>query len=153
MAMLIDLIRGIRNVRAEYNVPPSRRIAALISGSKWTQMLGNQRETFIRLATLDAENLTIEERISEPPQQAAAVTAGGITAYLPLAGLVDLAAERDRLQKEADQLAGLIARSEGLLGNENYTSRAPTDVVQRERDKLDNMKLEHSEIEKRIAAL
>lgn len=153
MALLIDLIRGIRNVRAEYNVPPSRRIAALISGGKWADKLNSQRETFIRLATLDAENLTIEPSIAEPPQQAAAVTAGGITAYLPLAGLVDLAAERDRLQKEADQLAGLIARSEGLLGNENYTSRAPADVVQRERDKLDNMKLEHSEIEKRIAAL
>jgi valyl-tRNA synthetase len=153
MAMLIEVIRGIRNIRSEYNVPPSRKIEALISAGEWAATLENQREALIRLTNMDGSSLTIANSIGEPPQQAATVTSGGITVYLPLAGLVDLAAERERLQKELDGLTQQIERSEKLLSDENFTGRAPANVIQRERDKLESLRLEQSELQKRLTDL
>jgi valyl-tRNA synthetase len=153
MVTLIEIIRGIRNIRAEYDVPPGRRIEALISAGEWTVLLENQRETLVKMATLESASLRIERAIADPPQQAATTTVGGITVYLPLAGLVDLAAERTRLQKEMDNLNAQIERSEKLLGDDNFAARAPAQVVQRERDKLETLRLEHSEIEKRLQSL
>jgi valyl-tRNA synthetase len=153
MALLMELIRGIRNIRAEYNVPPGRRIAALISAGDWALTLADQRDLLARLAMLEPTQLEIAAAIAEPPQQAATVTVGSITAYLPLAGLVDLDAERQRLQKELENLKAQLERSEQLLANENFTARAKPDVVQRERDKLDGLRAEHNEVEKRLAAL
>ena len=153
MALLIDTIRGIRNVRSEYDVPPSRKIAALISGSESAGMLESQREALIRLSNLDPANLQIASTISNPPQQAATVTSGGITAYLPLAGLVDLAAEKERLQKELTNLTQQIERSEKLLGDPNFSGRAPANVVQREKDKLDGLRLEQAELQERLGDL
>jgi len=153
MAMLIDVIRAIRNIRSEYNVPPSRKIEALISAGEWMATLENQREALIRLTNMDGASLTIANSIAKPPQQAATVTSGGITVYLPLVGLVDLAAERERLQKELAGLTQQIERSEKLLNDENFTGRAPANVIQRERDKLESLRLEQSELQKRLADL
>src|SRR5574341_76624 len=90
MTLLMELIRGIRNIRAEYNVQPSRRIPALIAGGEWAAILADQRELFTRLANLDSEALDIRPALEGIPDQAASVTVGGVTAFLPLAGLVDL---------------------------------------------------------------
>ena len=68
------------------------------------------------------------------------LSAGGITTYLPLAGMVDLEAERKRLQKELDNVDNQINRTTGLLDNENFIAKAPEHVVQRERDKLEDLK-------------
>jgi valyl-tRNA synthetase len=153
MTLVMDLIRGIRNVRSEYNVPPSRRISAVISAGEWADLLNAQRESFIRLANVDGEGLKIEQALSEQPAQAASVTVGGVTAFLPLADLVDLEAERARLRKELDAAAGQIARSEGLLEGNSFARRAPAEVVQRERDKLENLRATHATLQERLKTL
>jgi valyl-tRNA synthetase len=81
------------------------------------------------------------------------VTVGSLTIYLPLAGLVDLDAEKARLRKELDATAGQIARSEGLLSGDGFASRAPAEVVQRERDKLEQLKATHASLEERLKSL
>jgi len=149
--LLKELIRSIRNVRAEYRVEPGRRIPALLVGNAKTDLLEAHREMLVRLARLDPEALTITPA-GEPDGQVATVVVGGVTGYLPLAGLVDLEAERNRLSKELDQVVRQIARSERLLAGP-FAERAPAEVVRREREKLADLQARRQQLEERLAAL
>jgi valyl-tRNA synthetase len=153
MALLMDLIRAIRNARAEYKVPPSRSIEAIISAGNAADMLNAQRDLFGRLANVNPDTLQIEANIPEPPSQAATVTVSGVAAYLPLAGLVDLEAEKARLQRALDETIEQSKRSESLLANQDFVARAPAEVIHRERDKLAMLVATRDEIQKRLADL
>ena len=150
-ALLMDLIRGIRNARAENGVRPGRAISATIAGGGQTSLLESQREVLIRLARLDASSLTISETM-EPPEQAVTLAFGDVTCYLPLAGMVDLAEERARLEKELTDLERQIDRSAKLLQGP-FAQRAPEQVVKREREKLTELQTSHSTVGERLAAL
>ena len=104
-----------------------------------------------QLARLDADTLVIEPKI-DPPDQVASIVVGGVTCYLPLAGLIDLDAERARLQKELDNVAGMIARSEKQLAGP-FAEKAPPPVVQRERDKLVDLQQRRAQLAERLDAL
>ncbi|MBN1314224.1 MAG: valine--tRNA ligase, partial [Anaerolineales bacterium] len=149
--LIMELIRGIRNARAESNVPPSKVITALIAGGSQTAMLETQREILIRLARLDGSTLTIQEKI-EPPEKAVTLAFGEATCYLPLAGMIDLDEERARLQKELENLDQQIAKSENLLAGP-FATRAPGNVVQREKDKLLDLQTTRATLVERLAAL
>ncbi len=107
-------------------------------------MLAANRELLVSLARLDGERLTILEA-TEAPAQSAPVVVGDVVAYLPLAGMVDLAAERARLAKEIAALEGRIKASEGKLAGP-FAERAPVEVVQRERDNLATMRVELAQL-------
>ena len=77
---------------------------------------------------------------------------GDVVGYLPLAALVDLDAERGRLMKELTDIDGRIARSEGLLAGD-FAKKAPENIVQRERDKLADLRAEQAKLKERLAAL
>jgi valyl-tRNA synthetase len=151
MGLVIELIRGVRNVRSEYNVQPGRRVAALIAGGDHTAMLAAQRDVLTQQARLDPDQLTIQAAI-DLPHQVASIVVGGVTCYLPLAGLVDLEAERSRLGKEMDEVLALIARSEKQLAGP-FAEKAPPDVVQRERDKLADLQQRREQLAERLDAL
>jgi valyl-tRNA synthetase len=151
MELSMTLIRGVRNLRAEYNVTPGKRIPALIAAGDVASWLSEQRAVLCALAKLDADQLTIEQDM-HPPDQAATVVVGDVVCYLPLAGLVDLQAERERLSSELLDLEARIARSQALLSGE-FAERAPEHVVQREQDKLDDLQIEHTKLEERLAAM
>ncbi len=87
-----------------------------------------------------------------PPEQAITVSLGEITAYLPLAGLVDLAKERERLTKELADLEQQIGRLTGLL-NSPFAQKAPEAVVQKERAKLADLQASQAELSERLASL
>jgi valyl-tRNA synthetase len=144
MAMVIELIRAIRAVRTDYKVEPARRIAAQVAGGASTEMLAANRELLVSLARLDGEQLAIVAA-TEVPAQSAPVVVGDVVAYLPLAGMVDLAAERARLEKEITALEGRIRASEGKLAGP-FAERAPAEVVQRERDNLAAMRVELAQV-------
>jgi len=151
MALLMELIRSVRNVRAEYNVEPGRRIPALFAAGPWAGLLRQQRAILASLAKLDPEGLVIEAEM-EPPDQAATVVVGDVVGYLPLAGLVDLEAERARLSKELADVEARIARSEGLLAGE-FARKAPPHIVQRERDKLADLEATRRQLQERLERL
>ncbi len=146
-SLVMEIIREIRNARAEAvrDVPENikkdmtgRRIEALIAGGSRTDMLRREADTIARLARLDPDKLVIEESLpaEKRPEKAATLVVGEAEVILPLAGLVDLDAERKRLQGEAEQTEAEIARTQDLLSNESFTARAPAQVVERERAKL-----------------
>ncbi len=110
-----EVVRAIRNVRSEYNVEPARRIAAQFSAGEHHATLVNDLPLLVSLARLDAGRINLAPDLPAP-EKAVTLAVSGITIYLPLAGLVDLDAERKRLQKEIDNLGKQLERGEGLLG-------------------------------------
>jgi valyl-tRNA synthetase len=133
---VMDVVRAIRNARSEYNVEPGRRIAAVIVAGDREALFTSQADILVPLAHLDRAQLRSVADLPAKPEQSLALVVGGVEVYLPLAGMVDLAAERGRLQKELDRVEGLIARSEKSLGNPGFVAKAPPDVVRKERDRL-----------------
>jgi valyl-tRNA synthetase len=154
MELLMDLIRQIRNARAEFNVTPGKPIPAIVVGAGKIGMLEAQRGLLAFLARLDEGQLILTQALDEKPHQAVALVAPqGVEAYLPLAGLVDLEQERQRLGKSLDEVASDMARAEGLLANENFTTRAPAEIVDRERTKLAELQERRARLQARLAAL
>jgi valyl-tRNA synthetase len=151
MELLMDLIRGIRNRRAEYRVTPGKRVPAMIAAPDAYEILTEQQAVLCSLAKLDPDRLTIEESM-EPPSQAATIVVGKTICYLPLAEIVDLEEERERLSEELNDVEGRIAHSKELLAGP-FEERAPEHVVQRERDKLKDLKTERAELERRLETL
>jgi valyl-tRNA synthetase len=152
MALVQEIVRGIRNARAEYNVEPGRRIAALIGAGNSTGLLREQRDLLTFLARLDPERLAIEPALSAP-EQAVTVVAGETTTYLPLAGMVDLDAERERLRKAFAALETDIARSDRLLSNDGFRRKAPAEVVAREEARLAELKEQQARLQAQLALL
>jgi valyl-tRNA synthetase len=129
---VIDVINAVRSVRAEMNVPAGAQIPlALVTDDDEISRRAMIWEDFIkRLARISA----IDFPGTVPPQSVQVVVRGEVVA-LPLAGVVDIAAERARLQKEMGKVASDIARIDGKLGNADFIARAPEEVVEGEREK------------------
>ncbi len=130
-----EIIRSIRNLRAEKGVAPSKRIAATIAGGPKAPLLQEQAETLASLADLDSALLTILDSLATKPKEAAVLVVGAVEIYLPLAGMVDMEAERARLQKELAEAESQIQRLEKLLAGD-FAVKAPPAVVAKEREKL-----------------
>ena len=130
---------------------PGKRIPALVAAGDATQWLDEQQAVLCALAKLDPGQLTIQPTI-QPPKQAAIIVAGDVVCYLPLAALVDLEAEQERLSSELAKIEARFARSESLLAGQ-FAQKAPVHIVQRERDKLADLQTEQAKLKERLAAL
>jgi valyl-tRNA synthetase len=151
MALLMDLVRGIRNVRTQYDVDPARKIKALVDARSYRKLLEEYGYLFMRLCNVpELEFLGADSPL---PEESASVTVGDVTIYLPLAGMVDIAAECDRLTKELEKLRGQIERSEKTLANEQFVNRARPDVVEAERTKLATLQASAGQIDERLKSL
>jgi valyl-tRNA synthetase len=153
LALVQELITAIRNVRNEYKVEPARFVAATLAAGARAGMLGEQRALLVRLARVADNQLAIAEQLAERPEQAAALVVGDVEVFLPLAGLVDLAAERARLAKELEQADADVARREARLANAGFVDKAPAQVVQRERDTLAAAKVTAAKLREQLAQL
>ncbi|MBI5671503.1 MAG: valine--tRNA ligase [Chloroflexi bacterium] len=151
MNVLMDLVRGVRNVRTEYGVDPARRIEALVSPGSYRDVLQQYSYIFARLCNVS--HLKLLDAGAGAPEQAASVVASDVTLYLPLAGMVDIQAECDRLNKEQARLEEQIKRSQAMLANEQFVSRAKPEVVERERTRLAELQASSTQLAERLAAL
>jgi valyl-tRNA synthetase len=137
--LIQELVTAIRNLRAEKGVEPRRRVRARLVSPSWTPVLESQRATLALLARLDPESLEILPSPQPAMSGALSLVVRDIEAYLPLEGLVDTSAERQRLQGELLGVQAQVKRLEDLLGGA-FAERAPEQVVARERDKLEGLK-------------
>jgi valyl-tRNA synthetase len=153
MAAMMDLVRAIRNARTEYDVEPARRIAAVIAAGENAAFLMGQAAALQALARVDGDQLRVVEHLDARPDKALALVVGGYECYLPLAALVDLDRERERLSGETATLEREVARSEGLLANAGFTAKAPPAVVQKERDKVTDYRERAAKLKERLASL
>jgi valyl-tRNA synthetase len=134
-SLVQDVIRAIRNLQAEKNVKPGRRISAQIVAGERTTLLRTQAGVIAALAQLDEKSLTILETTAHRREGQAVLVVSGVEIYLPLAGLVDVEEEKTRLRKELAEAEHQAQRLEELLAGP-FTQKAPAAVVQKERDKL-----------------
>ena len=133
--MVQEVVRAIRNLRAEKGVEPGKRIAATFVGAEKTELLQDQTETLRSLARLDDSTMSIVESLSDKPEGAVALVVGPIEIFIPLEGMVNLAQERERLEAELKEAESHIARLEKML-NSPFAQKAPPAVVEKEREKL-----------------
>ncbi|HCB01185.1 MAG TPA: valine--tRNA ligase [Anaerolineae bacterium] len=137
--LIQELVRSIRNLRAEKGIAPSKKLSAIISASDKTDLIKNQSQIITSLSGLDHSLFTIHESLKEKPQDSTALIVGSIEIYLPLAGMVDVANEKARLEKELKEAESHIQRLENLL-NSDFANKAPAALVQKEKDKLASYK-------------
>ncbi len=133
--LIQEIVRSIRNLRAEKNAPMSKKLAATLVGGAKTELLKSQSEVMAALAALDASQMKIVESLKEKPEGAVTLVVGAVEIHIPLAGMVDESAERERLAKELAETESHIARLEKLLASD-FANKAPAAVVQKEREKL-----------------
>ncbi len=149
--LLMELVRGIRNARAEYKVEPGQQISAQIAPGSQRALINAHESIFGRLCNV--RQITLLEDEASHPDKAATIVAADVTVYLPLADLIDLEAERERLSKELSALDEQISRTRALLSNEGFVSKAKPEVVQREREKLETLSSSRQVVAERLAKL
>ncbi len=132
MNWLVKLISDIRSARSELNVPAGAKLKLLVVGANGAtgQRLETHAAAIERLARVESI-----EKAAAAPKGALQVVVGGATYALPVSDVIDLQAERARLTKEIKKLADEIAKIDAKLGNANFMSRAPEDVVEEQRER------------------
>ena len=151
--LMKEAVRGIRNVRTGMNVPPSRKATVYVVSEK-----SEIRDIFTRgelffTPLAYASKVLVQADKSGIADDAVSVVISDATIYLPFTDLVDLAAERERLEGEEKKLTAEIKRAEGMLANERFVSKAPEDKVQAERDKLAKYTQMLEAVKERLAQL
>jgi valyl-tRNA synthetase len=129
MGTVIELVTKIRNARSESNVEPARWIAARISSPNDAMALETLRGEIGFLARIADDQLSITSQPVESAKSDVVIAVGDLVATLPMAGLVDLAAEQARIEKELANAESEIERLARQLSNPNFVERAPEKVV------------------------
>jgi valyl-tRNA synthetase len=134
MRLLIDIIRAVRHIRAEMNVPPGKRAAlVLIAPTKEARDVITRGKAYIE--ELAAGTVSVAADAAAKPKHAAHAVAAGVEVFIPLGGLVDTGRERARLADEMAAVATDLARVEQKLKNPGFLGKAPAAVVAKERGK------------------
>lgn len=134
MKLLVEIIRSVRNIRAEVNTPLSKKIKMIISAhDDNTLQTIKMNQSYIE-RFCNPETLQIALNVDSPEKAMTAVVSGA-EIYLPLEGLIDIEEEIARLEKELEKLNKEVERVEKKLSNENFVSKAPKAVVEAEREK------------------
>ena len=150
--LIQDIVRAIRNLRAEKNVKPGQRIPAMFVSDNKAHILLEQAPTIAALARIDQQKMTISETIAKKPEGTIALVVGSVTIYLPLSGLVNLMEERNRMEKDLAQVQSHIDRLEHLLAGP-FAEKAPEAVVEKERQKLAAFKETAEKIKAQLEAM
>jgi valyl-tRNA synthetase len=137
--LVMDVIRAIRNLRAEKQVKPGNKIGATITAGDQTATLQSQKATIAALSHLNPEAFEILESLEAKPEGSTAIVVGPAEIFLPLADLINPEEEKIRLQADLSEAQGQIQRLEKLLASP-FAEKAPAEVVQKERDRLDGFR-------------
>jgi len=151
VTLVIDIIRAIRNARAEFKVEPSKWIEALVAVGEAKPIIEAQAQAIESLARV--RPLTIIGAREARPDKAKILVLQGVEVILPMAGMVDLEAERQRLEREIEKTQAEVARLEARLRDEDFVSKAKPDVVQRERERLTGQRDRLVRLRERLAEL
>jgi valyl-tRNA synthetase len=147
---LMDFVGKIRQVRTEMNIEPSRKIQVLVKGESPRALVESQSTEISLLARLDRL-----EFVSDFPQgkQLARGIVKDVEIAIDLAGILDLEAERERLQKELKKIIADLSIVEKKLGNENFVKNAPPEIVAEQRAKFEELSSRKSRTELHLQTL
>ena len=149
-----DLVTAIRNVRANYKISPAVKVSAVIVPADAARAAFLREDLVSLKALASVEPVEILEQFDQGQGGLNAVAVSGAgTVYIPLAGLIDTAAEIAKLKKQGEELAKYIAGVQGKLGNESFVARAPAAVVEAEKAKLAEAEAKLLRVNEQIKAL
>ncbi|MBQ6230740.1 MAG: valine--tRNA ligase [Eubacterium sp.] len=148
-----EAVRGVRNIRTEMNVPPSRKANTFVVSEKAEirKIFEESESIFEKLAYSDKVAVQADKTGIE--DSAVSVVIHDAVIYIPFAELVDIDKELERLGKEKARLEGEIKRGEGMLSNERFISKAPAAKVEEEKAKLQKYKETYAQVLERIESL
>jgi valyl-tRNA synthetase len=152
MKLLMDIIRSVRNIRAEVNTPMSKKVPLYISAKDAVTVTVLEANKAYLEKFCNPESLTIGESLEAPSQSMTAVVTGA-ELFLPLVGLINLEEEIARLEKELEKWAKEVKLVTGKLSNEKFVSKAPEALVNAEREKLADYESKHAIVLKRLEEL
>ena len=148
--ILKEAIRNIRNVRAEMNVPPSRKASVVVvTEEEELQKLFEETKNFFAPLAYAGEVAVQADKTGIAEDAVSAVIHNAVL-YMPFADLVDAEKELERLNKEKTRLEGEIKRGENMLGNERFLSKAPAEKVEEEKQKLQKYKETYAQVLERL---
>ena len=151
---VVEIVRAIRNLRAEFRIPPSRPIEAIVDAPAIAGVVESESAAIKALAQVDplrfASSSTNEGAGSD--DRVSLVLSSG-TVIVPLGGLVDIAQEKSRLSGELEQIESNLKRLSSRLANEDFLSKAPRQVVDKERGRLSDMEDRRARVESTLARL
>jgi len=150
MANVKELVRSVRQVRTDMNVPAGRKTQIYIVAER-----PEIREMFTKMQDsyqffLNAVRVNIQADKSGIADDAVSGVISNASVYIPMEELVDIASEIVRLEKEQERLSGEIKRASGMLANENFRRKAPESKVREEEDKLANYREMHDQVSERL---
>ncbi|MNM76535.1 Valine--tRNA ligase [compost metagenome] len=152
MNLLIDVIRAVRNVRAEVNVPMSKKVELIVKpGSDKVNDIISRNENYVR-RFCNTSDFSVS-MAAEAPDKAMSAIVTGAELYFPLAGLIDIGQEIARLQKEFENLTKEVERVEKKLGNEGFVAKAPAKVIEEEKAKMQDYSEKRAKVLARIEEL
>ncbi len=138
-AVFQELLRAVRDVRAKQNVPPKTEVSFAVKCDDATATLLKPMEPYF-LSMAKAKAVAWGPQTEAPPLAATVPLSGGLDVYVDLTGLIDVEAERKKLDKEIANLTKFIQSKELKLSNEAFTSKAPADVIAKETESLNDLK-------------
>ena len=150
---LQELIGTVRNLRSEYRVPPGTAVEVRL-GSLSDELAAALEAEARGVRTLaDVSAIEIADEAPGDGPGARAVLRSGTELFVPLAGVIDLEEEVERLDEEIDRIEGLLESSRGKLRNEDFLEKAPEEVVEREREKAASLEEQRQKLEEQRGAL
>jgi len=147
-----QFVLGIRQIRGEMDIAPGKPLRVLLQNASDPDraLLDRHSRYLLQLARLEAIETLAPG--AEPPPSATALL-GAMKILVPMAGLIDVAAERQRLEKNKDRAAAALARVRGKLANEKFRSKAPADVIAKENAKSEALEQEIRQFDEQLARL
>ncbi|MDD6204975.1 MAG: valine--tRNA ligase, partial [Firmicutes bacterium] len=149
---IIDMIKAVRNLRAEMNVPVSKRTELFIRPTQTPGSVYSSCRMYLEKLASASSITLICDKPARSDEMASVVTAGG-EGYIPLGELIDIAKECERLRKEEANLTQEVRRAEGKLNNQGFVAKAPQNVIDAEREKLKKYTEMLANVRDRIKAL
>ena len=148
-----DLVKGLRNVRTQMEVPPSRKAKLYIvsDNAAVRKDFEENKDVYVNLAS--ASEILVQADKNGISDDAVSVVIPGAVAYLPLEDLVDFEKEKERLTKEKEKLEKELARSKGMLSNEKFLNNAKPEKVQEEKEKLEKYEQMMAQVLERLAQM
>ena len=153
MQELIQIITGIRNVRAEFNIHPSARLRIQVFPHNQAihDLFITQKTHLFTLAKL--EDMEFYETSQPRPKNAASLLLKDVEVFIPLKGLIDLAEELKKLQKEEERLLKDLQKTQAKLNNPDFMARAPQEIREKEQQRLEDMETRLKRIQAHRATL
>lgn len=153
MEQLMQVIRGIRNIRAEFQIPPGTRIPVVIAtrDEGFAHLLGGNQAYIQEMGRV--KRLTVETSLDQKPAQAVSAVTALAEIYVLLEGVLDVDKEVARLEKDLKNAQAELDKALGKLGNQQFLARAPREVISKEEAKAEEARQKKEGIQQRLQIL